>query len=96
MAGCVVQVWFGHEAERKDFNRPPFSLVETDFADFEQFLEACADNRMICGSELWSKWGFNKGERIVTKRVPIGFRGEAIIRAQLPTWSIVELEEDDG
>lgn len=92
--GCVVQIWF--EVDRQDGHRPPpFDLVETEFEDFEQFLIALDADQMICGSHLVTRWGESRGERVVVRRRPIAFRRPAVIRATLPTWTIVEPADDE-
>lgn len=90
MAGTVVQVFFEyHSRPSENLN---FELVETEFEDFAGFVEAADANRLICGSRLLSKPGDARGERIVTRREPIAFRGSVVERAQLPSYRLVEIE----
>lgn len=89
MIRCVVQVWLEDDdpaAGRKGRS----DLVETDFVDFEAFLQVVDADRMICASRLDTRRGEGKGERIIYRRVPIAFRGSVVRRAELPTWRIVE------
>jgi hypothetical protein len=89
--GCVVQIWLEREEEDKH-KRWPFTIIETDFEDFAAFLEAVDADRLICASRLDTTWGEGKGERVVMRRVPIAFRGRSMQRAELPTWSFVEVK----
>lgn len=95
MSGCVVQIWFDDSgAVDKAARHLPFVLCETDFEDFAEFLEAVDADQLICVSRLDTRWGGEKGLRIVNRRVPLAFRGSALRRTQLPTWRIVDEEED--
>lgn len=88
MPGTVVQVFF-NPAHRPS-EAIPFELVETEFQDFAEFLEAVEGNSLICVSRIITRRGAYQGERIVKERVPFAFRGIAVERAQLPTYRIVE------
>lgn len=86
--GTVVQAHF----RTKEPGWGDFCLIETEFEDFEQFLIAVDQNRLICGSNLRTRYTEEKGERAVTGREPIAFRGEEILRARLPSWKLVQIE----
>lgn len=88
MAGCVVQVWFEPESELLG-HRARFAMVETEFPDFASFCEFVEADRFIGGAILWTRKGAD-GEMIVRERQPIGFRGSAVLRCQLPRWRFVE------
>lgn len=68
-----------------------FSIVETSFTDFDAFLEAVEENRLIRGTELKSMPGGGRGARIVTGRATIVFRGDDVISVSQPTWTFEEL-----
>ena len=88
MPGTVVQVYF----REKKAGWGEFTLLETDFPDFEQFLIAVDENRLICGTNLWTR-PQPSGARLVTSRKVVAFRGEEVLRASLPTWRLIEEAE---
>ena len=88
MAGCIVKVYW--EPHCRISERAPWNMVETDFPDFEQFLIAVDENRLICGSQLWFRPGEERGEHVIKSRVPTAFRGRAIDRVELPHGRFVE------
>ena len=89
MTGCVVQVWFEADDAAREHS-PRWELIETELPDFATFLEFCDADRLIGGAVLKTRRGDDPAERVVMKRVPIGFRGSTVKRAILPTWRIVE------
>lgn len=92
MAGCVVQVFFVPAAcPRPDLQ---FEMIETEFEDFAGFCEAVDAGGLICASILLTRPAAERGERLVTGRRPFAFRGASVLRAQLPTYRMVE--EIDG
>lgn len=88
MPGTVVQAYF----REKKPGWGEFSLIETDFPDFEQFLIAVDENRLICGTSLWTRTQ-PSGDRLVVSRAVVAFRGEEVLRARLPTWQLIEEAE---
>ncbi|MTH62134.1 hypothetical protein [Paracoccus litorisediminis] len=91
MTGCIVQVWFEPETETPG-RRAPFSMIETEMPDFATFCEMVDANRFIGGAILWTRKGEEYNEMIVTRRQPVAFRGEAVLRCQAPLWRFVEQE----
>ncbi|MGC9368685.1 MAG: hypothetical protein ACP5DX_04000 [Paracoccaceae bacterium] len=89
----VIQVYFRpHACPTKNPMR--FELVETDFPDLEQALIAIDADQLICGKRLFTKWGQERGERVIIRDDVIAFRGGCVDRVELPTWRIVrEVEE---
>lgn len=94
MSGCVVQVWLAPEARalRGNGEPVPFELFETEFDDLAGFLEAVAEGEMICASLLITARG-EGGARVVRRRVASGFPGRVVLRAEVPSWRIVEEAE---
>lgn len=90
MPGCVVQVWF---VEGGSFVAPArFQIIDTNFQDFEAFCRAVSEDQFISGDALWST--HVKGEGwMITRRLPVAFRGSAVLRCQLPSGRYFE-EED--
>ncbi|WP_238368270.1 hypothetical protein [Mesobacterium pallidum] len=92
MQGCIVQVWFEVDFEARR-QRPPFQFIETEFPDFATFGEFVEQNRLISGAILITSKPVHIGApNIVIRRDPILFRGEAVMRAQLPTWRFAEAD----
>jgi hypothetical protein len=83
--GCIIQVWFDKDTEVR---RAPFNFVETELPDFDT---VCIEgNRLIGGAVLWTRKTEERGVWKITERTPIAFRGEAVLRCQLPSWRFVE------
>lgn len=91
MGGCVVQVWFRAECDIAHPNAR-FELVETEMPDFASFCELVDADRLIGAATLLTHKG-ERNERIVHGRRPVAFRGSAVLRCQLPTWSIIDEEK---
>lgn len=91
MAGCIVQVWFEPESEMAD-RRARFFMIETELPDFATFCELVDADRFIGGAILWTRRQAD-GSQAINRRQPCGFRGSAVLRCQLPTWSFVDHEE---
>ena len=89
MSGCIVKVYFKPEADYRQ-GPNPFVLIETECVDFASFCDLVDANRLIGGANLWTRRGEVRGEMVITDRVPIAFRGEAVLRCELPTWTYVE------
>lgn len=89
MSGCIVKVWFEVEFSERSAT-VPFLIIETELPDFATFCELVDGNRLIGGAVLMTARGEDRGEFIITKRIPIAFRGEAVMRCQLPGYSYVE------
>ena len=90
MSGCVVKVWFEADSEARQ-HKAQFSVIETDFPDFESFCLAVDANRFIGGWQLFTVRG-DPDEMVIVRRAPIAFRGCAVVRCMLPTWRYVEGE----
>lgn len=88
MSGCIVQVWFEPETEGR---RAHFSMIETEMPDFASFCEFVEADRLIGGAVLWTRKN-DHHQQVITRRQPIAFRGSAVLRCQLPTWTFVEQE----
>jgi hypothetical protein len=88
MSGCIVKVWFDADHEGRD-RRAGFLFIETSFPDFESFCLAVDANRLIGGAILWTRRS-GENEQVITRRDPIAFRGAAVLRCVLPTWTYVE------
>lgn len=90
MSGCVVQVWF-EEEDVEPGQRARFHILETEYPDYEAFLEAVHADDLICASRLDTHWSpGERGVRIIHRRVPMAFRGRAHLRSELPVWKIIE------
>ena len=88
LSGCIVQVWFEADHEERA-RRPAFQMVETEFPDFASFCHFAETDRLIGGAILRTKRNAS-GEHVITRRVPCAFRGSAVKRCQLPTWTFVD------
>lgn len=88
--GYIVQIYWSREADHPG-SAGRFSLVEVDEA--ATFSEVCimlASNDLLIGTEIWTRRGDSGDERIVTRRKPMAFRGEAVIRADITSWRLVD------
>lgn len=89
MSGCIVKVRFDPAFEELAA-RGRFLIIETELPDFATFCELVDGNRLIGGAVLWTSRGAEPNEFVITRRVPIAFRGEAVLRCQLPGHVYVE------
>lgn len=87
--GCIVQVWFDSETEVLDTPRKRWHMIETDLPDFATFCELADADRLIGGAILYTRRN-EANEAEIFRRVPVAFRGSAVMRCQLPTWQFVE------
>lgn len=87
----IVQL-FWHPHARVNVNSP-FEIVEVDLVDFGQVSRALEAKEVIRGEILITVGSATQGVRTVTRRIPIAFRGTAVERAQLPTWTFVDRPE---
>jgi hypothetical protein len=83
----VLQIWM--TPDFRPNRKVPFEIVETDFADLDEALVAIASGALICGTALHTRWGDEPNERIVYREAPLAFRGSAVDRVELPSWTIV-------
>lgn len=93
MKNNLFQIWFDGDEMGRGI---PFHIVElpaAKFPDLDALQEAVADNALIRGEHIDSRWGMNRGERIVTARSPILFRGASVQRVTVPTWTFAASEE---
>lgn len=88
MSGCIVQVWFEIDSEHSS-RRTPFRIIETELPDFQTFCQMVESDRLIGGAILWTKRAPD-GVQEITRRVPCAFRGQAVMRCELPTWHFRE------
>lgn len=79
---------FLEEAARVRPNTP-FEIVEVPFPDLEQFLAAVSEDRLICGTRLFTIVVEPRVYEVVS-RSPVAFRGRAVVRADLPHGRYVE------
>lgn len=88
MSGCIVKVWF--ETDKADRQiAPRFTVIETETPDFQTFCQMVDTDRLIGGAVLYTLRSGD--EQIITKRVPIAFRGSTVMRCELPhSWRYVE------
>lgn len=87
--GCIVKVWFEPGFAEVNANAR-FHVIETELPDFATFCELVDGNRLIGGAVLMTMRGETRGEFVITRRYPIAFRGEAVMRCQLPGFTYVE------
>jgi hypothetical protein len=85
--GCVLQVFFKPEAQLRDW---PWEFIDTEFSDFAEACAAIAAGGLIGGERLWTRKSDDQAERVVTKRAPMAFRAEGVVRLELPTVRLVE------
>ncbi|TNF19163.1 MAG: hypothetical protein EP318_15520 [Rhodobacteraceae bacterium] len=88
MSGCIVQVWFEVDSEHRS-KRAPFRIIETELPDFQAFCQMVEADRLIGGDILWTR-RTEGGVQEIVRRVPCAFRGQAVIRCELPTWRFQE------
>ena len=91
MAGCIVKVWFHKEYEQRNA-RAPFLIIETELPDFATFCELVDGNRLIGGAILWTQRTEEFNVFAICRRFPVAFRGEAVMRCELPGHTYVEAE----
>lgn len=91
VSGCIVQVFFNPHCEVRQQNAP-FLIIETELPDFATFCEMVDGNRLIGGAILWTRRGDARDEMMILRRQPIAFRGEAVLRCQLPGFRYVEAD----
>lgn len=90
MTGCIVKVWFESDSEARQ--KPPrFSVIETELPDFATFCRMVDEDRLIGGAILWTHKN-EIGEQVITDRRPTAFRGQTVMRCELPVWRYVEGE----
>ena len=92
MQGCIIQVWFEKDTETRPAGGK-FCIIETELPDFATACEMVDANRLIGGAILHTQKQGRGEPSIITKRTPIAFRGEAVMRMQLPFWRFVEDDE---
>lgn len=88
MAGCVVKVWLADKAEGPGM-KGKFVLIETEFADFGEVVEAVNREGLIVGDMLFTRYSA-PGVYMVTDRRPIALSGAAILRVELPGVRYIE------
>lgn len=95
VSGCIVKVWFEPGfAERSA--QVPFLIIETELPDFATFCELVDGNRLIGGAILMTGKTEDRGVFRILRRHPIAFRGEAVMRCQLPGFVYIEDGESHG
>lgn len=88
MTGCIVKVWFEADSEVRA-KAPRFTVVETELPDFATFCEMVEADRLIGGAILWTQRN-DFGEQVIKDRRPTAFRGQTVLRCELPSWRYVE------
>lgn len=84
----ILQYFF--EPDARTAPHLAWELVETDHDRPEDVLQLIEEGRMIHGRRLISAEGDEPNTRRILKRIPISFKGSAILRVQGPTWAFVE------
>lgn len=84
----LFQIWFdGDEIGRGSGN--PFHILRLDAAEFpdvQSVMDAIRADEWIEGTHLDSRWGQERGVRLVTAEKPMAFRGAAVARITEPSW----------
>lgn len=83
----IVQVWF--DGPPNPETKAVFSIIETQFVDFEDFEAAVEYDALIYGQELRTRPTDSQNTRVLTSRYPTLFRGSAVMRARPALWKIV-------
>lgn len=91
MSGCIVQVWPTPEG-RASWDNAEFLLIETDCADFDEVMDAMASDGFITGSKLFIAATAERGVKTIRDRRPVMLARACVARAELPSWSFVELQ----
>jgi hypothetical protein len=89
MTGCIVQVWFEADNDRRQ-RPPPFQIIETELPDFATFCEMVDGDRLISGAIIYTHKELVDGYKVIRNRTPTAFRGSTVMRALLPTWKFAE------
>lgn len=92
MSGCIVKVWFDPQCDFVN-RKALFQVIETDLPDFATFCELVDGNRLIGGAILMTRRTDDPGTFAIHARHPIAFRGEAVLRCELPGFRYVEAGE---
>lgn len=91
VSGCIVKVFFDPKYQVHAANAA-FLIIETELPDFATFCELVDGNRLIGGAILFTRRSDARDEMIILRRQPIAFRGEAVMRCQLPGFRYVEAD----
>lgn len=91
--GYVYQVFWSDWAAAP--NRRPFDLIETEFPTMQSLYQHLQAGGAVAAAELVTRWGSERGQRVVVRRAPCIFTLAAVARMIEPTWSIVEGGSDE-
>ncbi|RBO54677.1 hypothetical protein DSD19_04690 [Rhodovulum sp. BSW8] len=86
----IFQIWFQPHAQ---ITRPAVPFVLVDLPRIETVSDlfvAMGEDSPLAGHRLQTRFGEERGVRLILGREPLAFRAGAIERAERPTWTMVE------
>jgi hypothetical protein len=91
-AALIVQVFWVPAARPSrpiPGSHPDFDLVSVPVPDWSALVESLAKGAMINAELLLTVWGEERGTRCVTRRLPILFGADSVLRMQPCLWTVV-------
>lgn len=83
----MFQIWF--EGDESGRHPNPFHIIRLDadvYPDVQAVLDQIRYDAWFEGVHIDSRWGEERGVRIITAEKPMAFRGSAVTRITEPSW----------